>query len=105
MRLGLRPGPSGPMIGACAMIVMAATAAGGGEAAAASAQMFPVGSHLVPVVVAMAFILPAGIAGLASVMKRVGRSPAGLLGAGLLAIGAVAVVALANPGLLAGLRV
>ncbi len=103
MRRGLRLRQSRLMAGA--WLTLGAAVAACGEAAAAGGQMFPVGSHLVAVVVAAAFILPAGIAGVASLVKRAGRSPAGLLGVGLLAIGAVAVVALANPGMLASLRV
>jgi|LNFM01.1.fsa_nt_gb hypothetical protein len=84
---------------------MASSIFAGDQALAASGQMFPVGSNLVAVVVAAAFILPAGIAGFVSVVKRAARTPAGVLGVGLLAIGTVAVLALANPGLLSSLRV
>lgn len=104
MRLGVRDyWPSRLIVAVC--LASAATIVTGGPASAGGGQMFPVGSHLVAVVVAAAFILPAGIAGVVSVVKRAARTPAGLLGVGLLAIGAVAVLALANPGLLSSLRV
>jgi len=104
MHLGVRNiWQSRLVVGVC--VAMAASVLAGGEALAASGQLFPVGSNLVAVVVAAAFILPAGIAGFVSVVKRASRTPAGLLGVGLLAIGTVAVLALANPGLLSSLRV
>jgi hypothetical protein len=104
MGLGVRNSRQSRLIVAV-YVAMAASIFAGGEASAASGQMFPVGSNLVAVVVAAAFILPAGIAGFVSVVKRASRTPAGLLGVGLLAVGTVAVVALANPGLLSSLRV
>lgn len=76
-----------------------------GGAIAANGQMFPVGSHLVPIVVAAAFILPAALAGLGSLVKRCRANPAAFLGLGLLAVGALALAAIANPQLLAGVRV
>lgn len=76
-----------------------------GVAIAANGQMFPVRSHLVPVVVVAAFILPAAFAGVGSLAKRYRASPAALLGLGLLAVGALALAAIANPHLLAGVRI
>jgi hypothetical protein len=104
MRLGVCVGRQSRLI-VGVFFAMAASIGVGGEASAANAQMFPVGSNLVAVVVAAAFILPAGIAGGVSVVKRAARTPAGALGVGLLAVGTIAVVALANPGLLSSLRV
>lgn len=62
-------------------------------ASAAQGGMFPVQSHLVPFVVAGAFILPAAIAAVTSGLKRIARSPTALVGAGLAALGAVALAA------------
>lgn len=74
------------------------------SAMAATPQIFPVQSHLVPVLVAAVFILPAAFAGLLSLLRRLGRSRA-LAGVSL----AVAVVALVafygEPSWLAALRV
>ncbi|MEZ5816716.1 MAG: hypothetical protein R3D44_06515 [Hyphomicrobiaceae bacterium] len=87
----------------CAMAICFVTVAP--AAMAGSSQMFPVRSHLVPAVVAAAFILPALMAGVASVLKRIGRSPVALVGLCLFAVGAAALVAYVNPTLLTALRV
>lgn len=78
--------------------------AGGTEALAAPPQLFPVQPHLVPVVVAAAFILPAAMAGFLSVMRRLGRAGGAVLGAGLLVVALAAVAAYVQPDLLLALR-
>lgn len=86
------------------VVALALGFAGSTGALAAPAQLFPVQPHLVPVVVAAAFILPAAMAGFLSVMRRLGRAGGAMLGAGLimaaLAVGATYV----QPSLLAALR-
>ena len=79
-----------------------------GEALAAFAglpQVFPVQSSLVPVVVAAAFILPAAIAGVLSLLRRAGRSMGPVLGLGLVVAGAAAYAAYADPNFIAALRI
>ena len=71
---------------------------------AAPGQLFPVPSHLVPMVVAAAFMLPAAMAGVLSVMRRAGRGRGAIVGAGL-AVAAIAAVAFIDPGLLTARRV
>ena len=70
---------------------------------AATPQIFPVKSHLVPVLVAAVFMLPATFAGCLSLMRRVGRGRA-IAGVGVAA--AVVWVALyGEPSWLTALRV
>lgn len=70
-------------------------------AVAASVQLFPVKPSLVPVVVAAAFILPAFIASLMSVLRRAGLVLGSVLGFGLLAVMAMVVTAYLDPNLVA----
>jgi hypothetical protein len=69
---------------------------------AASSQVFPVPSHLVAAAVVTAFMLPAALAGMTSIAKRIRRSRFGLLGVVLVVIGALAAAAYINPGFLSG---
>ena len=68
-------------------------------------RIFPVQSSLVPMVVAAAFILPAAMAGVLSLLRRAGRSIGPVLGLGLGVVAAAAYAAYANPNLLAALRI
>ncbi|MGE0699858.1 MAG: hypothetical protein AB7O57_12245 [Hyphomicrobiaceae bacterium] len=77
-------------------LVAVATAAG--EASAAADQLFPVKQHLVPVVVAATFILPAAIAGIMSMLRRLGVARLTAVAVGLLAVGGLAMM-LSGPGL------
>jgi hypothetical protein len=72
---------------------------------AAGAQMFPVQSHLVPVVVAAVFVLPAAAAGLLSGLRRLRQARGAMLAVGLLAIAIMAVAMYAEPSFLASIRV
>lgn len=75
-----------------------------GGALAADPQVFPVQPHLVPVLVAAVFVLPAAMAGLMSgIRRRQGRGA--LLAIGLLAIATVAVAMYADTAFLASMRV
>ena len=98
------------MWGRCAGLALAAVMAVGvvgadNSAVAADAQLFPVHSSLVPVVVAAVFVLPALMAASMSVMRRAARSAGPVLGIGLLVVAAAAVVVLVRPELLASIRV
>lgn len=68
-------------------------------------QLFPVQSSLVPVVVAAAFILPAAVAGVLSVLRRATHALGPVLGLGLIVAGAAAVAVYADPTLIAALRI
>ncbi len=68
-------------------------------------RVFPVQSGLVPMVVAAAFILPAAIAGVFSLLRRVGRLVGPVMGLGLATAVAAAYAAYADPNLLVALRV
>jgi hypothetical protein len=72
---------------------------------AGNAHVFPVPSHLVAGAVVAAFILPAAIASVLSVIRRIGRSPIGLLGLCVVAGGALAAIGYVNPDLIASLRI
>ncbi len=70
-------------------------------ALAASAQLFPVKPSLVPAVVAAAFVLPAFIASVLSVLRRAGLVMGSVLGMGLVAATAMIVAAYVDPNLVA----
>lgn len=75
-----------------------------GGALAADPQVFPVQPHLVPVLVAAVFVLPAAMAGLMSGIRR-RQARGALLAIGLLAIATVAVAMYADTAFLASIRV
>ena len=77
----------------------------GSPAQAGGAHAFPASPHLVAAVVATAFVLPAAIASVLSVLRRVSRSPIGLLGLCVAVGGGLAVLGYVNPNLVAGLRI
>lgn len=76
-----------------------------GAAHAGGIQLFPVQPHLVPVLVAAIFVLPAGIAGLLSGMRHLWKRPARALAIGLLAGAMVAILSYVEPQLLGLARV
>jgi hypothetical protein len=55
--------------------------------------------------VVAAFILPAAISSILSVLRRASRSPAGRIGLCLAGGGVLAAIGYANPDLIAGLRI
>ena len=75
-----------------------------GSAMAAAPQVFPVKPHLVPVLVAAVFVLPAGLAGFLSALRRLRQARSGVWAAGLLLAAVAAVAMYAEPQLLASLR-
>ncbi len=75
------------------------------EALAGLPQVFPVQSSLVPVVVAAAFILPAAIAGVLSLLRRAGRAMGPVAGLGVVVAVAAAFAAYADPTLIAAFRI
>jgi ABC-type glycerol-3-phosphate transport system permease component len=93
MRLALRRTLAVAVGSASVMGLVAAS-----PAFAASSQPFPVPSHLVAAAVVAAFMLPAALAGMTPVAKRVRRSRFGLLGVALLIISAVAAPLITIPG-------
>lgn len=74
-----------------------------GEASAA--QVFPVTGSLVPVAVAAAFVLPALVAGVLSLLRSAALRLGPTMGIVLLCTVGVAVAALLFPDLVAALRV
>jgi hypothetical membrane protein len=76
-----------------------------GSAFAASPQVFPVQPHLVPMVVAAVFVLPAAAAGLLSGFRRLRQGRGFMLAIGLLAAAAVAIAVYRDPQFLASIRV
>ena len=75
------------------------------QAQAASGQLFPVKPSLVPMVVAAAFVMPALMAAVWSVVKRWSRQVHPVLGVGVLATLVAVVLAVSRPELLSALRI
>lgn len=73
-------------------------------ALAAGAQVFPVKPALVPMVVAAAFVLPAGAAGVWSVLRRSTGRVGTLASVAVFAIAAIGILAYANPELISVVR-
>lgn len=75
------------------------------EAYAAGSQVFPAQPHLVPLVVAAVFVLPAAIAGIMSGFHRLWRRPSPTLWISLLSTAVIVAFAYMQPQLLSAIKI